>query len=245
VRVLWALGAVGCSFQPSKAIPSDAHPLGDAVSDGARDGAPPPDAAIIAPVLADKGTASGNSDVVTATLNGTVPVGDVLVVLVTWGGAASLVGVSDSRGTSFTMLVTQTNGLACQLWWGRVGSTTVPDSVQAQFSGTITNRITVADYTGVPQGGALFDGSAAIAIASNSTQVSASIVTAVSNDTLVGIVNSAGTPSAGSGFTAEEVTAFSMLEDRVAATPGDYTAGATYANMNNSCMGLIAVEGVP
>ncbi len=240
VRAWWSLVLVGCAFRPNLGASGD----GGRRDGGTSDGDLHADAADVQPpMLADKATQSGTTDSVTATLTGSASVGDALVVLVTWSGAATLSSVADSRATTFNTFVSLSGSLGCQLMVAHVDSVTVPDHVTATFSSAVTSRITVADYTGVPPSGQRVDGSAAIATASNSLQVSASIDTAVANDTLVAIVNSAATPTAGSGFTAEDTTSFSLLEDRVAATPGMYDAGATFTSSNSSCLGLIAIEG--
>ncbi len=153
--------------------------------------------------------------------------------------------VTDTHGNAYSLLAAANASLGCALLFGRVTDATLPDTVTAGLSQSVENRITVADYTGVPPSGdPLFDGSAAVAIAS-ATTITGAITTAQANDVLVGIVASGLAPTAGVGFTSQDMTTFSLLEDEVLESPGDHTAAATFISANEACLGVIAVEGEP
>ena len=243
MRVCWLLVLVGCGFTEGSA-PNDAT-IGSSHHDapGPHSEASP----VGVPRLQEAESSSGNGNVVSVMLTGSVSAGDIELVLVTWQvGAEMLVGVSDMRGTGYTTLVQPYMGgfYECALLWERVTMVNSPDMVTASFSNSVNNRIAVAEYTNVPAAGlAVFDGNAATAI-SGSASIMASITTAHSNDMLVALVGASATPAMESGFTEDTSTPTSLIEQEVSATPGSYTVSASFNSGQNACLGLAAVLGI-
>jgi len=247
LRAWWITLVAGCSFRLAAGpdggeVGGDGQGGSDARMSSGSDGAL--DAAAHAPTLEDEATGFGGGATVAATLAQAANLGDVELALVSWNSNVQLTSVIDTRRNTFTLLDTMvtTGSGSCALYVARVTNTTTPNQVTATFADNTGSLIEVAEYTGVTTSSPV-DGHVLV-LGTGVSASTSSVTTAHAPDVLVGLVAADAMPAAGAGYTQEAVTAFSLVEDRVAATPGGYTATATFGSgMAGWCITLAALEG--
>jgi hypothetical protein len=240
-----------CGFHPTPARtdaapgPIDAPGPGRdvlAATDGPHVDGPPlaidaaPDAAIEPPRLLDYTAANGPS----VTWTGSARAGDIVLVTTYTGTAVPT--VTDSHGSTYATLVkVQNSSGTCVVFDARVATPTSADTVTADCGGCGQSTV-VAAYTNVSASAPL-DGGATVALG-NGSAASASVTTSRANDTVVAIAAATAAPAPGPGFTQEGTTmGDTLLEDRVAASPGSYNATVSLPASTYFCMGLVAVHG--
>jgi glucose/arabinose dehydrogenase/uncharacterized protein YjdB len=188
--------------------------------------AAPPPATNVTFVRANANTVFGGSSLAVS-LSGNTSAGNLLVVGVDWE-VANLVSLTDGQGNTFTQIGTDgltPNGTKARLYYARNirgGAETV--TVTMSGSDPVL-QLYVAEYAGADLTNPL--DVTVKSSGSGSAVSSGAVVTTTANDQLVAFCVSNGTCSTGSGYTARSTHSGNLLEDRVAATPGSYTATAT------------------
>jgi hypothetical protein len=220
------------------------EPGSDARTSSGSDSKPGSEAALAPPTLTDQSTGFGFGSSISTMLQHDTTVGDYELVMVVWNTSDSVTGISDARVTTFTTLAGFTGTQGCQLYGGRVTTATSPDTVMVTFSGSAGDEIIAVDYTGVAMTGSGLDGPTSISFGDGSAATSGTLTTKRDDDTLAALMSASAMPSAGSGYTSEGGSLYSLVEDRVAATPGSYDATAASGAQNASwCLTLAALAG--
>lgn len=121
------------------------------------------------------------------------------------------------------------------------------DTVTLTVASSVYMELHPVEYSGVDISATPFDGVAPALIGSGLTATTAPVTTTTANDLLFGYVHgccggtTGGSQSAGTGWTARP-TASSNGEDKIAATPGTYTATMNFTPSNYWVGFLVAVK---
>jgi len=162
--------------------------------------------------------------------------GHFIVVGVSWGAAASISSVTDTKGNTYTLAVGPTtfSGAASAIYYARniVAAAAGANTVTVTFNtATGTPDLRVAEYSGVDTTSPL-DVTAA-STGTSATSNSGSATTTNANDLLIGSnAVLSGTQAAGTGYTSRQISAFdgNILEDKIVSATGAYSATATLSS---------------
>ena len=171
---------------------------------------------------------------VSASYNSAVKTGNMLVAYVIWSNGGS-VSLADSHGNAFTSAraaVTWGSGYSAQVFYAPV-VTGGSDTVTATFQTAVSSFgvLYIHEYSGISLTNPV-DVTAA-ASGAGSTLNSGSATTTGSNDLIFGAgVSDNNVSAAGTGFTARDMAFGNITEDRVASSPGSYSATATHFGTN-------------
>lgn len=170
----------------------------------------------------------------TATTNGNVAAGNLLVAGIAWDdGQHVLNSLGDARGTTWAAAATRANtgaGMCCQIWYGiptTTGALTVTGTMDAPFNGSVT--VVVGEYSGNAAADVLDDAKAHLI--SSTQNPSDTLTAAAADELLVGwMLNTVELATEGSGLTARESGAlayYDIYEDKLSSASGSNTVGFT------------------
>jgi hypothetical protein len=244
VRWMFLVLVVGCTFRPVATGAGDAHSTDTSTAD-----AHPTDTM---PLVAPKCATEAGSDEVgvmqtsnAVTLPQGVAAGDIVVVGVSVGGSTSIT-VEDTGSNAFAPVasVEVASSQSVYTFWARVATSLASETVTVVYADAVYNQLMVGDYTSVNASADPFDRTAVTGSGTGS-QGSVLLTTTRADDALVVMLgDTSGTPpTAGSGYTVETVSDYSLFEDATAATPGSYTATAGLPDGTSWSVVLLAIEG--
>lgn len=171
---------------------------------------------------------------VSAAFNSAVKTGNMMVAYVIWSNGGS-VSLADSHGNAFTSAraaVTWGSGYSAQVFYAPI-VTGGSDTVTATFQTAVSSFgvLYIHEYSGISLTNPV-DVTAA-ASGSGSAMNSGSATTTGSNDLIFGAgVSDNNVGAAGTGFTARDMAFGNITEDRIATSPGSYSATATHFGTN-------------
>jgi hypothetical protein len=210
---------------------------------------------VIAYIQGDVNATSSNPTTSCVLANPVVQ-GDLLVIFSALSVASRQPSLIDSMGNSFASTTVYANGSApstehVHLLYAVANSSAASDTLTQTFDGGYKNSILCAEYAGLSNLQAFDVATGTENIATTSVNLSAGpITTATSSELLLGFGNSVdntgATFSAGSGYTLQlqgpTSTGYgrSLLEDRISASPGSYSATATSSVSYNWAMAIAA-----
>jgi chitodextrinase len=171
---------------------------------------------------------------VSAAFNSAVKTGNMIVAYVIWSNGGS-VSLADSHGNAFTSAraaVTWGSGYSAQVFYAPIvagGSDTVTATFQTAVSSF--GVLYIHEYSGISLTNPV-DVTAA-ASGAGSALNSGSATTTGSNDLIFGAgVSDNNVSAAGTGFTSRDMSYGNITEDRIATSPGSYSATATHYGTN-------------
>jgi hypothetical protein len=203
------------------------------------------DAAMGPPRCIDHGAELvNNSTSVSVTLDVTPAIGDVELAVLdcTSGTTGAIQNPEDQRGTyRLLTLMNDGNGAKWAVYAETIANTTTPNTVTVMVARPSTCQLLVAVYEDVGSASAI-DGAPSISSGDSATAMG-SLSTTQAGDVIVGFVVAGVQLTAGSGYTVEDSGTGILIEDRVAATAGMYSANAALASAGDWGLALVAVEG--
>lgn len=250
----------GCGFQHGSA--------GQQLSDGARDGSAdaPADAkgsGSDAKVFMDAATPSAITFVQghgvatglnAASISDTFPLPqhalDLNVVVVSWTGvAASVTGVSDGAGNTYTRIGSAFSQSTekMDVWYAKdILALATNTTVTATFDATVAApELRLLEYAGLSTT-APFDTTNQGQASGSRTMTTGAATTTHAYDLLIGCETSTDTvKNLGTGYTLRVTAGGDIVEDRIVTMTGSYTADATLYNNADWMMRIVAFEGVP
>lgn len=172
------------------------------------------------------GVNTSNSTVTNAFVSNTVK-GNLIIACVDFGNSTNFVGVTDSQANSFIQIASEVTSsgasIKARCYYAKniVGGA---DTVTFTVSSTTTVDSYIHEVSGVDYY-APFDQSCTNT--STATSVSCNVTTTFATDIVFGFSYTAGTTSAGSGFTQDLNTNTNITEHKFVTTIGTYSVTAT------------------
>jgi hypothetical protein len=238
VRLVWLLLAIGCGFRNGEIAGADATRLADARgradAPGTREdgSSTPPDAPELAQFVQSSYGEATSAGSQAATYPGAQSAGNLNVVAVGWYKAGTVSSVEDSAGNTYELAVgptTSAQGSESEAIYYACGiAAQTHNIVTVTFMNANQDPdVRIAEYANIATTGCFDVGSAASG--SGTAVVSGTLETAGANELLVAadkVFNQ--TSAEDPTYTTRIDTPFGdILEDRVAAQAGSYTAAAT------------------
>jgi hypothetical protein len=223
MKLAWLalVGACGFSAQSINA--------GDASSADTSDGPLALDAAIPVRMVQQKQNInSGSHSTVAATFDVPQGQGDLIVVVLSWGGNMTGAVVNDNSGNTYAPLhgVIAGGGVGQASFYAENIHAASANVVSVTLSANENNiAIRMIEYAGIATSGSL--DAASLATGNSTTSDSGPLVTTHAHELLVGASTNAGNADGpGSGWNQEVIYAGDILEDREVTSLGTYDATA-------------------